>query len=103
MDKGQAIEIAQKYINSLKSKFEIQGVILFGSYAKGTNHEDSDIDIAIILKHVNDIFDTQVELMKLRRKIDLRIEPHPFDYQDFNRNNPVVNEILNHGININAA
>jgi len=94
MDKGQAIEITRKYIDSLKNKFDIQRAILFGSYAKGTNHDDSDIDVAIILRHVNDIIDTQIELMKLRRQIDLRIEPHPFDCNDFNRTNPVVNEIL---------
>ena len=51
---------------------------------------------------VDDIIDTQIELMKLRRKIDLRIEPHPFAYDDFNINNPVVDEILKFGININA-
>jgi hypothetical protein len=27
-------------------------------------------------------FDAQVELMKLRRSIDLRIEPHPFESMD---------------------
>ncbi|MGV8095240.1 MAG: nucleotidyltransferase domain-containing protein [Mangrovibacterium sp.] len=100
MDKRQAIEIARKYIDSLKNRYDIQSAILFGSYAKGTNHDDSDIDVAIILRHVNDIIDTQIELMKLRRQIDLRIEPHPFDYNDFNRTNPVVNEILKYGINI---
>ncbi|MGE0087910.1 MAG: nucleotidyltransferase domain-containing protein [Bacteroidales bacterium] len=103
MDKGQAIEIAKKYIESLKGKYNIHKVILFGSFAKGTNNEDSDIDIAIVLTPVNDIIDTQIELMKLRRKIDLRIEPHPFDYKEFNRANPVVNEILKFGININVA
>jgi len=101
MDKRQAIEIANEYIDFIKSKYDIQSVILFGSYAKGTNHEDSDIDIAIIINQVNDIIDTQIELMKLRRKIDLRIEPHPFDYNDFNRSNPVVNEILKYGVNLN--
>ena len=39
--------------------------------------------------------------MKLRRKIDLRIEPHPFMIGDFNLSNLVVNEILKHGIIIN--
>ena len=37
-----------------------------------------------------------MELMRLRRKIDSRIEPHPFREKDFNITNPVVNEILNH-------
>lgn len=103
MDKRQAIDVARKYIDFIKSKYDIQDVILFGSYAKGTHHEDSDIDIAIVIKKVNDIIDTQIDLMKLRRKIDLRIEPHPFDIQDFNRTNPVVNEILKFGININMS
>ena len=105
MDKEQAIEIVKKYIDSLKGEFDIQSVLLFGSYAKGTNHDDSDIDIAIVVRNVDDIIETQIELMKLRRKIDLRIEPHPFYYKDFNRMNPVANEILKHGIDIkfNAA
>jgi uncharacterized protein len=101
MDKGQAIEIAKKYIASIGNKFDIQSAILFGSYAKGNNHENSDIDIAIILNHVTDIIDAQVEMMKLRRRIDLRIEPHPFNFQDFNRIDPVVNEILKYGVEIN--
>lgn len=101
MDKGQAIGIAKRYIDLLKNKFDIEGAMLFGSYAKGTNREDSDIDVAIILRKVNDIIDTQIELMKLRRKIDLRIEPHPFSHQDFTRTNPVVDEIMKFGININ--
>lgn len=29
-----------------------------------------------------------------RKYIDLRIEPHQFDSRDFNRTNPVVDEIL---------
>jgi len=100
MDKRQAIEIANKYIDSIKNKYDIESAMLFGSYAKGTYHDDSDIDIAIVIRHVDDIIETQVELMKLRRNIDLRIEPHPFDYLDFNRANPVVNEILKDGVTL---
>ncbi len=96
MDKGQAIELARAYIDSLKDKYDIESTILFGSYAKGTNHED----IAIILKHVVDRFDTQVELVKLRRQIDLRIEPHPFDSHELVRVNPIANEIFKHAIDI---
>lgn len=98
MDKREALRIAGVYIDSISSKYNIKQAILFGSFAKGTNHDDSDIDIAIIVNNVVDIIDTQIDLMKLRRKIDLRIEPHPFMSSDFNRNNPVVNEILKYGI-----
>ena len=100
MDKGEAIKIARDYIDSISTKYSIKQAILFGSFAKGTNHDDSDIDIAIIINNIVDIIDTQIDLMKLRRKIDLRIEPHPFMVGDFNQSNPVVNEILKFGIPI---
>ena len=102
MDKTEAIRIAQEYIRFLKSRFQIVDAVLFGSFAKGTSHVDSDIDVAIVIKDINDIIDTQAELMKLRRKIDLRIEPHPFEVNDFNRSNPVVNEILKYGVKLDS-
>ena len=57
-------------------------------------------DIAVILDSSDDIIDTQIEMMKLRRNVDLRIEPHPFRRQDFNDSNPVANEIMKYGIEI---
>lgn len=98
MDKKDALNIARAYIKSIGVKYSISQALLFGSFAKGTNHDDSDIDIAIVVNDVTDIIDTQIDLMKLRRKIDLRIEPHPFLESDFDISNPVVNEILKYGI-----
>jgi len=100
MDKGEALKIANLYIDTISNKYVILQAFMFGSFAKGTNHADSDIDIAIVVKNVSDIIDTQIDMMKLRRKIDLRIEPHPFAITDFNMENPVVNEILKSGIQI---
>lgn len=100
MDKGEALKIANQYIDTISSKYVILQAFMFGSFAKGTNHADSDIDIAIVVQNVSDIIDTQIDMMKLRRKVDLRIEPHPFIIADFNIENPVVNEILNSGIQI---
>ncbi len=39
-------------------------------------------------------------LMRLRREVDLRIEPHPFLISDFTENNPVAREIMETGIRI---
>ena len=69
-------------------------IILFGSYVKGTPREDSDIDIAIVFSDYDNRLDRQVELMKLTRQIDTRIEPHPFRENEFNISNPFVNEIV---------
>lgn len=100
MDKRDVIDIAEKYAHAVKSKYDFVRIILFGSYAKGNYHVDSDIDIAVILKDYENLIDTQVDLMRLRRKIDSRIEPHPFREKDFERTNPMVNEILTHGKDI---
>jgi len=97
MDKNDALRIARQYASVIKTNYDCRQVFMFGSYAKGTNREESDIDIAVILKEFDNPIDIQLELMRLRRKIDSRIEPHPFREKDFNITNPVVNEILQYG------
>lgn len=100
MDKADAIKIAERYITMVGKKFKIENAILFGSFAKGTNHNDSDIDLAIVFKSIDDIIDLQIELLKMRTDDDLLIEPHPFSIVDFQISNPVVSEILKNGIEI---
>jgi len=88
MDKSEAINKAKAYKLLLKEHFPFENVYLFGSYAKGTNKEDSDIDIAIVVNHIDgDYFSVNPLLWKLRRQIDDRIEPFliekEFDEADF--------------------
>jgi uncharacterized protein len=104
MDKKDAVNIATKYIKYLlKKNMKIHNAYLFGSYAKGTNTKDSDIDIAIIFNEMADEIDMQIELMKLRRKIDTRIEPHPYLKSELDTFNPLWQEILKKGIEIPVA
>jgi predicted nucleotidyltransferase len=98
MDTNDAIKIATRYLDSIKGKFQIENAILFGSFANGTNHPDSDIDIALVFDSVDDIIDLQIELLQLRSDDDLLIEPHPFKNADFNNSNPLVAEIIKNGI-----
>ena len=101
MEQRTAFEIAKEYINYLQSnEYDIQRAYIFGSYASQKFHADSDIDLALILNHVPNSFTMQVQLMKLSRKFDTRLEPHPFDEKDFNASNPFANEILVNGIQI---
>ena len=90
----------KKYIKEISKHYNIKGVYLFGSYAKGTNNEDSDIDVAIIINSDNNAFDLMVELMLLTQNIDLRIEPHPIKVKDFEEGNPFVQEIIDTGIKV---
>ena len=104
MAKGNVtIEILKKvedYIKEISKHYNINSVYLFGSYAKGTNTEDSDIDVAIIIDSDNNVFDLMVELMMLTQNIDLRIEPHPIKLKDFEEGNPFVQEIIDTGIKV---
>ena len=97
MDKTEALIIAQKYAEVVKDVFDFQKIILFGSYIKGNPNEDSDIDIAIVFSDYTNLLDRQVELMKLTRNVDSRIEPHPFREKEFEISNPFVNEIITYG------
>ncbi len=101
MDKEKASTIAREYLDFIKSQDpNVKTAYLFGSFVKGTIREDSDIDLAIVFKDLNDTFDMQVKLMKLRRKFDTRIEPHAFRESDFELSNPLAKEILKTGLEI---
>jgi predicted nucleotidyltransferase len=98
------LDSIEKYIDEISIYYKIDAVILFGSYAKGTNTEDSDIDIAVISSDIKDKIDDMALLMKLRRNIDLRIEPHPINTEEFKENEtPFIDEIINTGIEIKVA
>lgn len=45
---SEIMKSIQQYIERISKYYKIDDIILFGSYAKGTENEDSDIDIAVI-------------------------------------------------------
>ena len=76
MDKKSALEIARTYAMLIQETLDVERVLLYGSYAKDTPNKNSDIDIAVIVKDIQgDYLAEQAKLFKLRRAIDLRIEP----------------------------
>ena len=76
LDKKQVIDNAKKYVELINKHFDTEKIILFGSYAKGNWHKDSDIDIAVIVDNITDDFlSISTMLNKLTRNIDYRIEP----------------------------
>lgn len=104
MDKDIDKRIAD-YLNVIKKKYpRFEFAYLFGSYTKGRLTEDSDIDIALIFRDLEDSnrFDLQVQLMLIAANIDIRIEPHPISKSDFDSGNPFVVEIKTTGIEFAA-
>ena len=96
---SRIMESIKKYIEKISQYYKIEAIILFGSYAKGTENEDSDIDIAIISSDFNDIIEDGAKLIGLTWKIDTRIEPHPITTEDYQKvSNPFVREVVDTGI-----
>ncbi len=99
MDKIEAIEKVKEYKLLLKGYFQIDNVYLFGSYAKNTNKEDSDIDVAIVVSNISDdFFAVNPLLWKIRRQVDDRIEPILIDKN--NDKSGFLEEIKRIGIEI---
>ncbi len=102
MDKREALRISKTYLKRLRSSnFKFSEVWLFGSYATGSYHKDSDVDLAIVLSDdVNHTFDTDVQLMIIRKGEETIIEPHAFAKDEFNNSLPIYNQIVEKGIRI---
>ena len=100
MVESTALNSAKEYAKTIRESYKNSKIYLFGSYVKGNNHMDSDIDVAIVLDDYKDKMDIMIDLMRLRRKIDSRIEPHPFRFSDFNSNNILAYEVIKYGMEI---
>jgi predicted nucleotidyltransferase len=97
------IETVDKAVNSyiadVKHAMPIDKVFLFGSYAKGTAREDSDIDLCFF----SSSFDRPpaekvlLKLFALKRNYNIFIEPHAFPTSELTNDNPFVKEILRTG------
>ena len=85
-----------------KQQENIKKIILFGSYAKRTHNQDSDIDIAIILKEKNT--ETDIIITEIKENIEKRykkeIQTHTLTEKEFKQKNSLNTEILKDGIKI---
>jgi predicted nucleotidyltransferase len=95
-------DIIDRYLQALnRQNIPIKEAILFGSYAKGTSQEWSDIDIAL----VSDIFagdriNDKDKIRKITLSVSSEIEVIPFAPKDFDLQNPLAKEILMTGIRL---
>jgi len=100
-DRERIKQIALQYAEHLKKEYKLRGVYIYGSYARGNYTADSDIDIAVVAEDfTGDLVEDTFRLMKLRRKVDYRIEPRPFIADLFNESNPEAREVMETGIRI---
>jgi len=97
-------QIVENYIRQLKKEIPVEKVVLFGSYAKGDYHKDSDVDLAIF----SDYFDGMrrvdgINYLLLRAmEYDIDLEPLPFTKADYIEKSGFAREVLKEGIEINV-
>lgn len=96
----------ERYVKVLREdKLPISKVILFGSYAKGTQKKWSDIDLCIVSPKFENA-NSAMQYLWLKRKIrdvDYAIEPVGFSPKDFSdKYDSLVQEIKKTGIQVNV-
>ena len=94
--------IINQYLDSLnRNNIPIEQAILYGSYANGSYHKHSDIDIALVSKSFGGVrFLDRNKIMKLTLEISKDIDPMPFSPKKFTIDDPFVKEILDTGVKL---
>lgn len=77
-------EIKRKVADTLEEEKDIAAAYLFGSFAKGLQQSESDVDIAVLYEEeVEDIFSRTTELQeKISRELDREVDLRALNDQD---------------------
>ena len=96
------IEVVKQFLNKISSDVPVRKAVLFGSFAKGTFDEDSDVDLAIFSDYFERI--SRVEgmtyLLIQAQEFDLDLEPIAFTEKEYEERLGIVDEILRTGIEV---
>lgn len=98
MDKTKAIAIGKNYKKVVASMFDNPQVYLFGSYSKGTEHEGSDIDVAVVVDGLNgDWMTYSSKLWRATMGVSTLIEPVLIDKT---KPSPLYDDVMKDGIKL---
>ena len=103
LDRNAAIEIVRNYANDIKSHgVHLRAVFLYGSFAKGTQHEWSDIDVALVADEFTGFYFNDSDLFPYVgiKKPYIRIEAKTYPTAYFQQGDPFIEEITKTGIKI---
>lgn len=86
-------------VNQIKRNYKPKKIILFGSYAKGTQNEKSDLDL-LIIKNTKKKFTKRIE--EVLNKIDYKKEIDVFVYtpEEIKKPNIIIEKALEEGIEV---
>lgn len=106
MDRGKLVNKIKNFKVSIKNKYKVNKMILFGSRASGKPHKDSDVDLMIVSPDFKGkkSFKRSPELYlewHLKSNIDLPVDFLCYTPKEFNKLKKrvsIVKEALAHGI-----
>jgi predicted nucleotidyltransferase len=93
---------AVQYANDVRKVMPIDKAVLFGSYAKGTADDGSDVDVCFFFSTFGERrrIDIIGELIGMTRESTPPLEPIAFTTAEIEHGNPFVKEVLDTGIEI---
>jgi predicted nucleotidyltransferase len=97
------IDTVQNYAREIcNSGIKLRKVILYGSFAKGTQHEWSDIDVALVADEFEGLPTDHNYFSRIGiKKPYVRIESNTYSTDYFQEGDAFIEEIKNTGIEIN--
>jgi len=103
LTRDAAIEIVRNYAREIQGRgIHLRSVILYGSFARGTQHEWSDIDVALVADEFTGFTFNDCKLYSGLgiRKPYIRIEEKTYPTDYFQQSDPFIEEITKTGIKI---
>ena len=101
LTRNTAIEIVKDYVREIEAQgVYLRTVIMFGSFAKGTQHEWSDIDVALVADEFTGMGFIDKKLFPYIgiKKPYIRIEAKTYPTDYFRDSDPFIEEIKKEGI-----
>ncbi len=96
-----AIETVKSFASDIrKSGLPLYRVFLFGSFAKNSQHEHSDIDVALVSNEFSGVGFLDIKRFVKVLKNYILIQPKTFATDYFKTGDPFIEEILKTGIEI---
>lgn len=97
-------EMINKLVEKLRANgIKVEKTFLYGSYASGRSHDQSDVDLAIVSSDFGkDRFEEGKFLLKIAWQIDPRLSPIPISSEAFDKDTwvPLIHEIKQKGVEI---
>ena len=103
LTRNAVIEIVANYAKEIQAHgIHLRTVILYGSFAKGTQHQWSDIDVALVADEFTGFTFNDKKLFPYVgiKKQYIRIEAKTYPTEYFQQGDPFIDEIKKTGIKI---